>query len=59
MPGGETHMRKASNLALSSLAFILIPVVSVWAQSVTVAPSMPYVGVKGKVQFSATLTGPE
>jgi hypothetical protein len=50
-------MRRVGNLALFSLACLFAAAGNVRAQSVTVTPSMPYVGLKGTVQFSATVTG--
>ncbi len=50
-------MRRNGNLALLLLAFLLVPFSNIYAQSVTVAPTMPYVGLGGTVQFKATVTG--
>jgi hypothetical protein len=50
-------MRKTANFGLLLLAGLIVAAGSASAQTVTVAPSMPYVGLKGTVQFSATVTG--
>lgn len=50
-------MRKAGYSVLMLLVCGIAPHINLFAQSIAVSPSMPYVPVKGTVQFSATATG--
>ena len=50
-------MRRVGNLVLFLLATLFVPAVNVYAQSISVSPTMPYVGLGGTGQFSATVTG--
>jgi hypothetical protein len=50
-------MRRVGNLVLFLLATLFVPAVNVCAQSISVSPTMPYVGLGRTVQFSAKVTG--
>src|SRR5260370_636031 len=51
------YMHKSEGLLLFVLGLLLAPASLSYAQSVTVQPAMPFVGVGQTVQFSAQITG--